>query len=872
MTVQQDREQLFLELINRARMDPAAEALRLNLTTTLTGGNATTITADAKQVLAFNSSLYSAATGHSAYQIANNVFSHTGSGGTSPADRMASAGFGVKYGNGSFNFYGGENIAWTGTTGTLDANAEVYTLHKNLFFSDGHRANLLNPVYEEAGISAQTSTSYQGYNALLTTHNFGSLQTAAIFVTGVNYTDTNNDDFYSIGESAAGRTVQLLNGATTLATVTTANAGGYSLATTATGTLEVVYSGGGLLGERGASFVRAGTDNQNVKFDLVDGVTIETNTSATLTRDSQNLTLLSFTNINGTGNALANILTGNRGNNILDGGIGNDTLNGGDGNDTLIGGSGNDTLNGGAGTGDVVVLTGNMANYAFNVSGSNVTIYNPDGSTDTAVNVESFQFGDGIRTLAQLPSTSGAPVRSASLVAQNPSLAEGNSGTTQFTFNINLSGAVFATQTLNYTVAGNGIDAASASDFSGALTGSVTFLAGESTKSILVTVLGDTLFEASESFSVTLTAPTSGLSLATANTTSTITNDDSAVINGTASGDSLIGTAAVDEIHGLAGNDVLLGGAGADIIDGGADIDTASYASSATGVLVNLMTNSANDGDVLSGIENILGSNAGDVLTGDNGANTLRGGAGNDYLIAGNGADLLIGGADNDVVSYETASTGVLVNLTTGAGANGGVLQEIENITGSAFGDVLTGDNGANTIRGGAGNDYIIAGNGADFLIGGADNDVVSYETATTGVYANLATGVGANGGVLQDIENIVGSEFGDVLLGSAAGNTLRGGAGNDYLVGDAGSDALYGGADNDVFRFETNNFGNDYIGDYVDNGDHISFGAAVATNFGELTILGNGTTSVTIQVVGQSIVVEGLNNITLTASDFLFS
>ena len=304
---------------------------------------------------------------------------------------------------------------------------------------------------------------------------------------------------------------------------------------------------------------------------------------------------------------------------------------------------------------------------------------------------------------------------------------------------------------------------------------------------------------------------------------------------------------------------------------GGADIDVVDYSAYITGVFVDLTLGTATAGDMLSQIENITGSAFGDVLTGNNGANTMRGGAGNDFLVAGNGADLLIGGADNDEVSYETATTGVFVNLTTGTGANGGVLQEIENIRGSNFGDVLTGNNGANTIRGGAGNDFIIAGNGADLLIGGADNDTVSYETATTGVFANLATGIGANGGVLQEIENLTGSAFGDVLSGSVTGNTLKGGGGNDFIVGNNGSDALFGGSDNDTFRFETAAFGNDVIVDYQDNGDHISFGNLVATSFGQLTILNNGTTNVTVQIIGQSIVVQGLSNITLTASDFLF-
>ena len=50
----------------------------------------------------------------------------------------------------------------------------------------------------------------------------------------------------------------------------------------------------------------------------------------------ERLTLTGTGSINGTGNALANVLTGNAGNNVLKGGLGNDTLIGGAGNDTFV--------------------------------------------------------------------------------------------------------------------------------------------------------------------------------------------------------------------------------------------------------------------------------------------------------------------------------------------------------------------------------------------------------------------------------------------------------------------------------------------------------------------------------------------------------
>ena len=84
-------------------------------------------------------------------------------------------------------------------------------------------------------------------------------------------------------------------------------------------------------------------------------------------------------------------------------------------------------------------------------------------------------------------------------------------------------GAVSAT----YTIA-NGTT--NASDFGAGFvsTGTVSFLDGETSAQIHVPIHGDTTFEANETFTVTLSAPQGGATIANATGTGTITNDDAA--------------------------------------------------------------------------------------------------------------------------------------------------------------------------------------------------------------------------------------------------------------------------------------------------------------------------------------------------------
>ncbi len=181
-------------------MDPAGEAARhgIDLNKNLAAG---TITAAPKQVLAGNGFLNSSADSHSNWMLQQDVFSHTGAGNSSAGQRMTSAGYAF---TGAWTW--GENIAWSGTTGSLDADAAAAQHHVNLFKSAGHRVNILNDSFRELGVGSLTgqfTSNGTTYNAQMTTQNFAK-SGSSVFVTGVSYADANGDQFYSIGEGRGG--------------------------------------------------------------------------------------------------------------------------------------------------------------------------------------------------------------------------------------------------------------------------------------------------------------------------------------------------------------------------------------------------------------------------------------------------------------------------------------------------------------------------------------------------------------------------------------------------------------------------------------------------------------------------------------------
>lgn len=209
-----------------------------------------------------------------------------------------------------------------------------------------------------------------------------------------------------------------------------------------------------------------------------------------------------------------------------------------------------------------------------------------------------------------------------------------------------------------------------------------------------------------------------------------------------------------------------------------------------------------------NGDDVIRGRGGNDFLDGRGGNDSLFGGIGDDILRGGRGDDLLDGGTNRqggDTADYSTSRAGVTADLSSGSAQDGlgghDTLVRVENITGSAFNDLLVGDNGANVLRGGAGDDTFSSSalpestGGNDTFLGGSGNDTAIV--ANSGVADLMAGTITYPSGQvvhISGIENLVaGSQAADMtLLGDDGANTLTGGFGDVVVSGRGGDDTLF--------------------------------------------------------------------------------
>jgi Ca2+-binding RTX toxin-like protein len=319
---------------------------------------------------------------------------------------------------------------------------------------------------------------------------------------------------------------------------------------------------------------------------------------------------------------------------------------------------------------------------------------------------------------------------------------------------------------------------------------------------------------------------------------------DADTLVGTAGADKLLGGLGGDTIKGGAGADYIWGGLGADLLTGGVGRDRFAYhsISEAGDTITDFKAGVGGDvldlsvmvrhygwtGDLVAGgylklVQagadiNVLVDTDGKgdgfvlltVMKNVDGGRLVAANLGRDIVLSdgqlNDGTHLAITGASVVGIAVPAIAIVTPLDLLSSTYGDLGLVRGSEGgdkLFGGDGGVLMTGGGGDDRLTGGTGDDVLDGGTGADTLMGGAGSDTASYLTASSGVTASLNAPLENTGDAAGDrysqIENLAGSQFGDVLKGNGGGNVLSGFAGNDRLEGLAGNDTLYGGAGDDV-------------------------------------------------------------------------
>jgi Ca2+-binding RTX toxin-like protein len=407
---------------------------------------------------------------------------------------------------------------------------------------------------------------------------------------------------------------------------------------------------------------------------------------------------------------------GDAGNDTIEGGAGDDSdLDGGGGTDTVIGGAGIDDADGGEGDGDVVRGDSGTDTLSGGGGGDDIVSYASATRSGVIVDLASGKAkGDGHDDLSGFEDAVGSPQADTITGDGTPNrldggvgndtlqsgggggIAYGGPGTDScdgFSVENSCGPEIGPPPGLAYAILNQGLDGSS-----------LVVQGGPDGDDIRISHSdqGWTISNGAGIFAG------EGCASVTSNATAVGCAGEAAlvVVTGNAGGDTIaidpsVPASAKVRINGNAGGDTLVGGPEDDVLEAGENY------------------NGPDDGNDI-----LHGEGGNDVLYADPGGDQLDGGSGEDLLVSsvevcqGHRFD---GGSGEDTVSYARSNAALRITLggsggPAGCGNPDQILGDNESLEGSDGPDVLTGDNGDNSMLGHLGADTFVAKGGNDFI------------------------------------------------------------------------------------------------------------------------------------------------------------